>query len=145
MYEELAQAHNNLRTEFDALHVEFDAFNGTWTDYSDTSTIVGFASYTLKLVYYRKIGNTVFVNVNLYGVSNATNVTFTLPYTAKNVTGCTYYGGAYAIDNGTATAGGLLGLSPNSSTVSGYSTMAGAAWTGSGTKAIQGQFWYEVD
>jgi len=137
MYEELAQAHNNLRTEFDALQ-------GVWTDYSATSTIVGWSSFTTKLIYYKKIGNTVLVNVNILGVSNTTGVTLTVPYTSKNTTNQIYFGCSYAIDSGSATTGGVLVLPANSAVVTGYSTVAGAAWTNSGNKAIHGQFWYEV-
>ena len=40
-----------------------------WTDYSATSTIVGWSSYTTKSIFYKKIGKLVFVQFVISGVA----------------------------------------------------------------------------
>lgn len=53
-----------------------------WIDYSATSTITGWASFTLKQLKYKIVGNMMFVNYALYGISNANTTSFTLPNNA---------------------------------------------------------------
>lgn len=116
-------------------------FESAWIDYSATSTIVGWSSYTTKQIYYKDIGKTRFVTFVLYGTSNSTSVTFTLPSASSNDTQVNQY--CRAIDNGTEGAAGTLNLPANSSTVTCYRTGL-AAWTGSGTKLAAGQFTYQL-
>jgi len=63
------------------------AGEGVWANYSAVSTIVGWSSFTTKLIYTKKIGKTVFVSFFLHGVSNATTISFTLPYKSSNTLG----------------------------------------------------------
>jgi hypothetical protein len=113
-----------------------------WTDYSASSTIVGWSSFTYKEIYTRKIGSLLFVNFRLQGTSNATGATFTLPYSAD---GLTYSSSAYIIDNGTAQANpGWVVSTAASATITVYKDMAGAAFTNSGTKAVRGQFFVHI-
>ncbi len=115
----------------------------TWTDYSATSTIVGWSSFTTKKIYYKKIGKRVFGSVFLSGTSNSTSITFTLPYTSES--GSYIVESGQAVDNGAAkTSPGLLYMAEGQSTANGYLDFSGAAWTASGTKAILGQFSYEA-
>lgn len=112
-----------------------------FTDYSATSTIVGWSSYTTKQIYYKVIDDLVFVNVALSGTSNSTSVTFTLPYAAA--TGSLVRADAAASDNGTnLTTPAKMALNEASSTVTVTKDMASGAWTGSGTKTVTGQFFY---
>lgn len=114
-----------------------------WTDYSGTSTIGGFASFTTKFLSYRRLGSIVYVLFNLQGTSNATTVSFTLPFTAN---------GAWAAANIPITAqdaGGVvpspvLQLGASSSTVNCYKDNNGTAWTNSGSKLVSGQFWFTL-
>ena len=109
-----------------------------WADYKSTSTIVGWTS-TSGYIYYLKIGTMVFVQYSLSGTSNSTSTTFTLPY-ASAILG---YGVGISSDSGGANAPGLISIAA-SSTVTLYSTINSGAWTGSGTKAVYGQFFYQT-
>lgn len=127
-----------------------DIYNVAWTDYAGTSTITGWSSFTSnrKLIYYKKIGKTVLVSFLLEGTSNATSISFTLPYTAVTDAGnLMEYGGAltYSIDNGSLlTVASRVSIGANSATVNCYSNMGIGAWTGSGTKSVRGSFWFET-
>lgn len=121
----------------------FDNNNGAWVDYSATSTIVGWTSYTTKLIKYTVIGKTVTIAYSINGTSNATSTSFTVPFTnliMARARGC------YAVNNGTAFAnGGVAFVNTNSGTVTIYTDWAlAAAWTGSGTKQIVGEIEIEI-
>lgn len=114
-----------------------------WTDYSGTSTIVGWSSFTVQDISYKKIGKTVFVRFRLEGTSNATTASFTVP--VNPVAGNNYRGCAYTVDNGTPTStGGVFVLLESVTRVDIYKDMASTAWTNSGDKTAEGQFWYEA-
>lgn len=122
-----------------------DLYTVAYQDYSATSTIVGWTSFTTKLIYYKVIGKLVWVWYGLIGTSNATTVSFTLPYTSANTLGsraaCT------VTDNGVvATTPGVSILNANSATVNVgkdyVSTLT--AWTSSGSKSVVGQFFYQA-
>lgn len=114
---------------------------GAWTDYSTTSTIVGWSAFTTKVLIYKKIDDMVFVHVHIDGTSNSTAVTFTLPLAslaAWNIK-C-----LHAMDNAQWRAvNGVVSLA-----VSNVATCSldgdATAWTNSGRKIIQGQFFYRV-
>lgn len=125
-----------------------DIYTTALTDYTATSTIVGWSSFTAgrKFIYYKKVGKTVYVLFWLEGVSNATGVTFTLPVAP---TGTTYPVVAaalgYTFDNGAAiTTPGHLELLGGATTVTIYKDSAAGAWTNSGDKKVGGQFFYET-
>jgi len=120
--------------------------NTPWVDYSQQSTIVGWTSFTNKILEYVRIGNVLFVNVYISGTSNSTATSITLPYVAKAVStsaplvqiqnsGATFIGGAANITVGS----NVIIFSRWSST-----SVLTSAWTASGTKLIQGQFFYEI-
>ena len=118
-----------------------------WTDYSGTSTIVGWTSLDTARIYYKKIGNLVFVNFYLSGTSDSTSITFTLPYTSKNVIENLTNIPIRGADNGSwLTTSSLLTLGVNTSTVVVDKDLSGATnqWTASGIKNVAGQFWYEA-
>lgn len=118
-----------------------EIIQGAWTNYSATSTVVGWSSYTDKYIYYQKLGTLVFVQFRIFGTSDATGVTFTLPYSAGNYPRCSTPIRIY--DNGVA-AIGLLEMVEAGNVVTCYPTMGGGTWTASGTKRVAGQFWFEV-
>jgi len=116
--------------------------DGTWADYSGTSTVTGWSAFTAKQIYYKKVGKTVFVNAFISGTSNSTAISFTLPYTSSNTVITVGVGIAY--DNGVQKADpSYANLQPNSSTVNVYQTLAAGAWTASGSKYTLVSFWYE--
>lgn len=109
------------------------------TDYSSTSTVVGWAAGATKEIFYARQGNRVDVWVNLSGTSDSTSTTITLPFACN---GSIQLVDVIRIrDNGTWGTG-ILVLSTSSSTVTFYKTTAAATWTASGTKTVQGQFTY---
>lgn len=133
-----------------SLHVDIFKADGTalvgttetaWTDYSASSTIVGFSSYTTKHIYYKDVGKTRFVTFNLFGTSNSTSISFTLPSASSNTVDIVFACRAY--DNGVEGATGLASIAANASTVNCYRS-ALAAWTASGTKIVSGQFTYQL-
>jgi len=124
------------------LSVTGDIYTVAWTDYSGTSTIVGWSSYTTQKIFYKKVGKLVFVEFSLSGTSNSATTTFTLPF-ARHNNGYSLKVTIQITDNG-AIATGLFELPSNSSTVTFYSTLGEAGWTASGTKGVIGEFCYEA-
>ena len=133
-------ASNSISTLEQELEDLIDTFYGTWTDYSSTSTIVGWSSYTTKQLNYKKDGTRVYVQFWLDGTSDSNAVNFTLPYTANTAN---YSQIVRIMDNGTY-ATGCITLGASSSTVSAYPAATGGTWTTSGNKRVLGEFWYEA-
>lgn len=120
-----------------------DIFTVDYTDYSAISTITGWSSFTSKVLYYKKIGKLMFVWWDLRGTSNATTVTFTLPFTAANTVSHRIC--ADTTDNGTRTTTGGEGVLPgNTATLQVYKDMSQATWTNSGTKETMGMIFYQT-
>ncbi len=121
-----------------------DCYTVAWTDYSGTATITGWAATPTVTYYYKKIGKLVYVKFSITGTSSTTAATFTLPSAADGGTYFTCRG----MDAGTDIAGGACGGIGiiNSSTVNLQPdqnfTEGTTSWTGSGTKAVSGQFFY---
>lgn len=109
-----------------------------WTDYSATSTIVGWSSYVVKLIYYLRINNLVYIQYRLTGTSNSATVTFTLPFSQQG--GVRLRVPVHTRDSGGALAWGYGDIPAGSNTITIYSTAAGAGWTASGTKETTGSF-----
>lgn len=108
---------------------------GTYTDYSGDSTIVGWASFTNKVIKYIKIGKLVYVYFYLTGTSNNATTTFTIPDAAEN--GFFLF---LAYDNGSTFA--VAQAQIIGSTVTCYKDIFGGAFAASNTKYAMGQFWY---
>lgn len=135
------EAMSSVRTKLNDVITNVNLLDPTgWVDYSATSTIVGWSSFTTKTIRYRIIGKQLFVQFNISGTSNSTSASFTLP---NNATGLNISVFAYAINNGTfvssvtygsiASGSNTLSMFPNNST-----------WTASGTKTTSGQFFIEI-
>ena len=111
-----------------------------WTDYRLDSTVIGWTTYTTKLLFHKKIGKLVFVEFEFGGESNSPTTSFTLEFTS--IAGIATQVMIWVADDGTwATCRIYLG--PSSNTLICYLGIAGG-WTNSGTKAVVGQFWYEA-
>ena len=119
---------------------------GSFTNYSETSTVVGWSSFTLKKIYYIKIEHLVFVWFQLAGTSNSTAVNFTLPHSAEDAIGLRM-ATAGGTDNGTVLTGvqRMTIETTDTSKLNVYKDGAAAAWTASGTKGANGQFFYAAD
>lgn len=116
-----------------------------WTDYGGISTITGFSSVTTKAIWYKKVGKLVFVNYVIFGLSNAINFTFTLPFSSSNSTQYITRNAAQVRNNGTVQANsGHAKLPQNSNIVTLYLDWAESAFSAAGGKGAEGQFWYET-
>lgn len=124
---------------YDALAAK--ATETTWGDYSTSSTVVGWSSFTNKQIYYKKIGNIVFVVFNIQGTSNSTSTSFTVPYSSN--LGTTINIPIRIRDNGGAGTTGELSFYEGTK-VTLYRDLGESLWTNSGTKVTIGQFWYEA-
>ena len=120
--------------------------NTVWTDYSSTSTVTGWSSYTTKTIKYKRVGNLVFVQFYIDGTSSSTISSFTVPYSIASGFTDFYTGGGLARDNGvflTSPCG--IRIANGVSTISIYRDPSSqTAWVSSGTKTALGQFWYET-
>jgi hypothetical protein len=112
-------------------------------DYSATSTVTGWASFTTKEIYYTSIGNVLFVEFDIVGTSDATTATFTLPYARAGGVTELRTPGIIVADNGAyQDLPGCIKLTTN--LVATYLTGTLDAFTASGIKRVKGQFWYTI-
>jgi hypothetical protein len=117
-----------------------DIYNVVWTDYSGTSTVTGWTSFTTKVIDYKKVGNLVFVKFRLIGTSNTTGANFTLPLTAEGDTN----GACWGRDNTGTRAPTLFFVDGSIPDVDIWWGGSATGWTNSGTKEAAGQFFYEI-
>ena len=135
------EAMSSVRTKLNDVITNVNLLDPTdWVDYSATSTIVGWSSFTNKVLKYRVIGKQVFVTWFLSGTSNSTSVTFTLPQTIAS--SCANMG--YGIDNGVASGVGYIVGGATTSTITQHKTDLSGSWTASGTKRAAGQIFFEI-
>jgi hypothetical protein len=121
-----------------------DVFSEDWTDYSATSTVVGWSSTTILQIYYKRIGKLVLVAFDINGTSNSATATFTLPHTSAGP--FTQLNGILVRNNGatSTTPGRITILSGGVTCQAGLNMSNAAGFTASGEKRILGQFWYEA-
>ena len=116
------------------------------TDFSATANPQGFSAITINLAYYSRMGNLVHCIVRFTGTSNATTLTFTLPYATANESGGTVLHqvlSAQIVDNGSTQAGpGKLTLSNNSTTATATKDGNATAWTNANSKTFICEFFY---
>lgn len=138
------EAMSSVRTKLNDVITNVNLLDPTgWIDYSATSTIVGYTSFTEKIIYYRQIGKQVFINYILTGVSNSTLITFTLPINLKTGTGG-INSFCYGIDNGVNSGFGFV-TNSGVDKVQAFKTATSGAWTASGTKQTRGSLFYIID
>jgi len=116
---------------------------GDYIDYGGTSTITGWSSRTTTVIRYHLRGRVLNIQWELVGTSNATTVSFTLPYTSAAFN---QYGSCGQVtDSGTvATGPGLVRMTASGTTVQAHKDMAGAVWTNSGSKSSIGQLVVQI-
>ena len=122
-----------------------DIYTVPWTNYSGSSNIIGWASFTTKVIEYKKIGKLVFVNYYIIGTSggsDGTKATFTLPFTHGQA-GVPSFNMAKARNNGANLNGKGWGrMLGNVATF--YINESEGSWIASGSKVLIGQFQYEA-
>ena len=133
---------NSLKRRIDERERREYGMTSAWTDYSATSTITGWSAFTTQHIYYLRIGKLVGVVFNLVGTSDSTEAKFTLPYTSA--ANPNYRFVIRAIDNGGTAVAATGWLTAISNLVTTYADMANTVFTNSGTKYIQGQFFYST-
>lgn len=144
----LGLVYNLTDTKWDVVGVSIEGadslYDSGWIDYSATSTIVGWSSFTTKEIYYRIIGKQIFVHFFLSGTSNTTTATFTLPN--NNVSTFAIYNLSVLItDNGASsnTPGrASTAISSNITTI--LRDRNATLFTASGIKTCVGQFFYAI-
>lgn len=117
---------------------------GAWIDYSATSTVTGWAASPTVHIGYRLVGSTVFVIFEITGTSNATSVSFTLPFSVS-LNGATDVSGALGRTEDNTAFGADVGVFalPTGATVNCYKDNTQGAWTNVGTKLVRGSFNYQ--
>lgn len=118
---------------------------GAWVDYSATSTVTGWSSFTTKIIKYTIVGKVAIIEFAIQGTSNATTTSFTLPAALANLS-TSKSRGCYAADNGAAiVTGGVAWVNTSGTTVTIYTDWAlNSAWTASGNKHIVGSIELEI-
>lgn len=132
-----------LTTDVSGLLPAANGGNEAWVDYSSTSTVTGWSSFTTKIILYKLSYKTIHVIFYLGGTSNSSTATFTLPTASSSncYVSLTYI----AVNSGTSVSGCRYELPGSSSTVTCDPTNGGGTWTSSGTKVVRGEFFYKID
>ena len=119
----------------------------TFIDYSATSTVVGWTTFTQKTIRYSVIGKLLIVEYFISGTSNATTTSFTLPQASATVSGMIWANNNQT-QNNAVNYMGYSNIPSNSSTATfGYyptGSSITATWTASGTKLIRGLLTIEI-
>jgi hypothetical protein len=117
---------------------------GDWIDYYASSTVTGWASFTIQEIKYIRIGNSVSVEFCIYGTSNSTSCSFALPIKAssdKPLYAC-YCSDSITIASSYAIPPlGYITFHTDSLTVR-ASNLYGPTWQNHGSKNISGSFTY---
>jgi len=117
----------------------------SWIDYSATSTIVGWSSFTSKFIFYKIIDNYCFVDFYISGTSNTTTINFTLPFNNTSSFATFAPSGYSANNNVNNSAPSRLTIENASNVVNCYKDMAFLNWTASSIKAIAGQISFKIN
>jgi len=116
----------------------------TWIDYSATSTIVGWSSFTNKQIWYKIQGDTLFWWVRLTGTSNSTTTTFTLP-TAPNASVLTNFAMSRIMNVGSASnSPGCVRMVASSTTLTCFASLQSTNYGISNTKEVIAEGFYPI-
>lgn len=123
--------------------------NTPWVDFSNNSTITGWATLTTRNIYYKRIGSVCMVMYDLIGTSSGAGTpSFTLPFTSLSA--LTIYHTMFLTDHTTSLTGlGTLASNSNTLSFSRPGATYGLAFTTfSGTstqvRIVRGQFFYDI-
>ncbi len=108
-----------------------------WTDFSGTSTIVGWTTPTISYLRYTRTGKVLTIRGRITGTSNSFSTSFTIPFTLANL------GVSQSDLSGQFTNNSIASPTPsmfvgadNSNVVSVFRDGTALSWTNSGTKTI---------
>jgi hypothetical protein len=122
-----------------------DIYSVPWTYYDPSPTAIGWTSLTTKIVYYKKVGNTVFVNFALQGTSNLATAYIFLPWNVGVASGASFQVCVCGVDNGSPqTLPARLDIPASGNQFNMYKTLAAGGWTPTGVKGVRGQFHYQA-
>lgn len=111
-----------------------------WFAYA--SGAAGWSAFTTNYARFSVVGRLCYVVVRVVGTSDATTATVALPIACAAATLQAYYAPTAVTNNGSDAAGASQITA--ASVLTFYTSIAGAAFTGSGTKAVQRAFAYEI-
>lgn len=123
------------------LIVKGNIYTTDLTDYSSISTVGGFSAFDTKSIWYKRVGNLVFVNFLIYGTSDQNTFTFTLPITAVLRTDSNL---SIVLNNGSVITNAVcqLYMASGGTTVALYYAGSATGWATSNGKLGAGQFFY---
>ena len=122
-------------------------YPSSWTEYSGSSVIVGWGSYTDKNIRYTTIGKLAHVEYFIRGTGNTGTTTFTLPFSASGnvVTQSnamqTFVGATTPIGMAFMTSGSNKVTCAQFTTATAQTT----SWGASGTKGVRGLLTIEIE
>jgi hypothetical protein len=114
----------------------------TWVDYSATSTIVGWSSFTIKNIRYYVVGKIITVFYQFAGTSNSTTTTLTLPF--ANAGTNVFYPNAYTNNGVSGVAAGRTRFLTSDSFATMAINWANVDFSAIGTKTCSGTIIYEI-
>ncbi len=112
-----------------------------WTDHSEVASITGWSSFTVKTIFYKRVGRRVDVWFYLRGESDNANVSFGMPWTNLDI----LQNRVINVMNSGTNDWGYCNMLVNGSAVNFFRTAAGLAWTSSGEKYVIGHLTYNTD
>lgn len=131
-----------LKTQGAGANPIWSNLDSTWSDYSATSTIVGWSSITSKKIYYKTVGDIVFVSFRIQGTSNSVLANFTLPFSAA--AGLNFGGICWNATNNDLVVSTPCSfeMGAGSNTVSALNGVGSGNWTAYAVKVVGGTFFY---
>ena len=127
------QVWNYIKTKSDAAYLPISQ---TITDYASTSTIVGFSSFTTKIIQVINMGAYDLINYDIGGTSNTTTLNFTIP-NALSASAPAVSSIMHSL-SGATNGSGIAQLAVGATTVNCYLNVSAGTWTASGTKRVRG-------
>jgi hypothetical protein len=111
-------------------------------DFSVAAAVTGFSSLTSNVAVYSRVGSLVFVQIAFQGQSDATTITFNLPFQAASA--CQWLGAAVTNNGVTSNTPGMISFPAGSTTGACYRDRTLTNWTASGIKTFIVQFFYSA-
>ena len=122
-----------------------DIYTSAWQAWTSPATVgLSAAPALTEYVYYKKIGKLVVVAFYFSGESSATSFQFTLPFKTAPAMPAVVTPIKYTDSAGAGTESGTLVINSDTTQADMFINWDNGAWTASGLKRAQGQFFYEA-
>jgi hypothetical protein len=123
---------------FDALALKADKSDfEDWTDFSGSSTIVGWTTPDISFLRYSRVFKSVTIRGRITGTSNSSSTNLTIPFTIANFGPSQANSSLLFTNNGIASpTSGVTIAQNNSNQISFFRDGSLLSWTNSGTKTI---------